>query len=149
MKIIQNDDEPGMRDWLGRTRMVCITSPQLKSITGESAAITLNDLNEKYLDVHLTGKSNVEIETLRPDFDSLFVILRDSSQLKFEMAEEIPSSGLLTANFVSADLRGNSFLDVGHIQIKNLKKTLDDTAAMALNGMTLEIMGKADRTGLR
>lgn len=118
------------------------TTPQLRSISGVSAAIVVKDLAEKVLTVDLRGKSNVEVETLNPDFDSISVKLSDSSTLKFEMAEEVPSNGVLKAKSLKAALTGNSFLDISHMEIAEIEQYVSPRSAIGLSGITLQIMKK-------
>ena len=80
----------------------------------------------------------MEIESYISDFDSIFVRQKDSSQLKFEMAEDMQGPGIMYAKVLDAQVQAYSLLDIGHFRIQNLHQTIGDTAAIILSGYTLK-----------
>jgi hypothetical protein len=138
--IEKRTENPGTRDWMKRRALISISCPDLLSVDATNTDLSLYKLKQKNLTVNLSGTSRLEVESYVPDFDSLDVQQKDSSEAVFEMADEIRSSGTMHIRSLEARLQGHSLLDVGHFQIQSLHQTISDTAAIILSGYTLKQM---------
>jgi hypothetical protein len=92
------------------------------------------------MSLRVAGRSKLEVESYNADFDSLFIHQQDSSEVIFEMAEDIKSSGTMQVNTLYADVQGQSLLDVGHFRIGSIHQSIGDTAGIILSGYTLNKM---------
>jgi hypothetical protein len=136
-----HDDPPGWRNWMQNHVLMAFSCPELISVNGMNANMDLYKLKQRNLSVHLSGKSTMEVESYNADFDSIFVNQADTSQLKFEMAEDIRGSGTMRARILDASVQGYSLLDVGHFQLKNIHQSVGDSSGIILSGATLKTMG--------
>jgi hypothetical protein len=137
VRIKQRWDPPGIRNWMKYHAIISVSCPHLLSVNVMNSKLDLYKMKEKDLSVRLAGKSQMEVESDIPDFDSIYVRQSDSSQLKFEMAEDLAGSGVMNAKLLDASVQGYSLLDIGHFKIQNLHQTLGDTAAIIFSGYTL------------
>jgi hypothetical protein len=128
----------GVQEWMRNHILITITCPELKSIEAFNTNLDVNKINQKTMAVDVTGKSRLEVESYSADFDSLLIHQNDSSEVIFEMADEIKSTGVLQVKTLYADLKGRSLLDVGHFQIQSLHAMIGDTAGIILSGYTLK-----------
>jgi hypothetical protein len=140
MELEPRLENPGVRDWMKTRALISISCPHLLSIDAINTNLDIYKLREKYLGLKLAGKSKMEIESYIPDFDSISVQQKDSSELTFEMADEIKSSGTMHLNALDARVDGHSLLDVGHFQIQSIRRSIGDTAAIILSGASLKQM---------
>jgi hypothetical protein len=131
-------DSPGMRDWMKHKTLVRIFSPHLLAVNGNNTRVLVAKLNEKNFDVVLTGRSDFEIESYQPNFDSIQVSLKDSSEAEFEMSPDIAGSKNMYLKSLNASISGVSILDAGHFQINSAKYDIADTSAIVLSGTTLK-----------
>ncbi len=90
--------------------------------------------------IQAAGRSRVDVESYKSDFDSLLISQRDTSEVIFEMADEIKSSGTMQLRTLIADVHGHSILDVGHFRIQTVQQTIGDTAGIVHSGFTLRMM---------
>jgi hypothetical protein len=130
-------DPANMREWMKSHVLITISCPDLLSVNVENTNLELFKMKQKTMNISLSGKSRLELESVYQDFDSIFIHQRDSTQVVFEMEEDIKSSGTMHVNTLYADVRGYSILDIGHFQIGSLHQTIGDTAAIVLSGYTL------------
>ncbi len=138
ISIVQKkDDSPGLKAWLARNQLVCVSAPHLRSIVGESAAMEIKDYTEEDLSVLLSGDSRVSVETRKPAIDSVFVALHDSSELKIQVAKDLPSGKGISVAKLEAALFNKSRFDASQLQIVSIDQKINDAAAIALNGVTL------------
>jgi hypothetical protein len=138
LRIQQRSISPEERDWMSRRALISISCPDLLSVNGMNTNLDIYKLKERNLTIGLGGRSRLEVESYIPDFDSLSVLQRDSSQVVFEMSEEIRTSGIMHAKALYAKVQGHSILDVGHFQIGALHQSIDDSAAIILSGNSLK-----------
>jgi hypothetical protein len=125
------------RDAMRSRELIGISCPELRSVEGTNTNLQIFKLKQKDLVIRLAGRSHVEVESNIPDFDSISVRQRDSSDVEFEMSEDIRSSGVMQAKAISADIQGHSLLDIGHFRIGSLYSSIGDTAGIVLSGATL------------
>lgn len=137
VKINHKDDPPGIIDWLSRNQLVCITAPELKSVTGTGLAMEIKDLNQNNLHLALSGDSRMSVETLQTDFDNISVNLQDSAQVKIQMARQIFSAKTIHVKKLQADIAGKSMFDASQLVVDSMQQKIDNIAAIALNGSTL------------
>jgi hypothetical protein len=124
--------------WLKWNTIVRIFSPQLLSVSGTDTKFEMFKMNQKSINVNLNGKSEFELESMTPQFDTLNVVLKDSSQVVFEMSPDYRASESFHVKRVDANLKDVSVLDVGHAQIDSLKLIIADSSAILLSGSTLK-----------
>lgn len=137
----ENADQPGLRDWMKYHVLIAISCPDLISVEAVNSNLEIYRFKQKNLFVQLSGKSKMEVESFITDFDSISVIQRDTSSLKFEMADEIPGSGFMHADVLDARLTGHSILDVGHFRLSSLHQSIGDSCGIILSGNSLKAMG--------
>lgn len=131
------NESNGLKDWMRNHILITITCPELKSVNARNTNIDIDKLNQKSMIIQISGRSRLEVESYNPDFDSLYVRQQDSSEVIFEMADEIRSSGTMHLRSLYANVQGHSLLDVGHFRIQSLNKVIGDTSGIILSGYTL------------
>ena len=131
------------RGWMKNQVLLRIFSPQLLGVDGFDTNFEMEKFNAQQLDLHLSGRSQMEVESINPQLQQLKISESDSSGVFFEMSPEYPGSKTFSVQRVKAELRGNSWLGMGHAQIANLQADIEDSAAIELSGSTLRSV-KAD-----
>ena len=126
------------KDYYKWNTMVRIFSPELLSVTGIDTKMEMYKLKQNKLSVNMAGKSEFEVESLVPYFDSLQIKQTDSSEVIFEMDPNLKSTGSFHVKSVYADIRGKSFLDIGHAQVDSLQLTVADSSGVLLSGGTMK-----------
>jgi hypothetical protein len=137
----KREDPPGIRKWMSYHVLIAISCPKLLSVNIINSNLDLYKLRQKNLSVQLAGKSKMEIESSIADFDSLSVRQKDSTEVKFEMSEDMKSSGTMHSKAIYAQVQGYSILDLGHFQIHSFHPFIEDSSAIILSGHTLKKMG--------
>jgi len=167
------------KDRLKWNTLVRIFSPELLSVDGFDTDLELFKLKQKSININLSGKSRLEVESYISNLDTLTISQRDSSKVVFEMSPELMNANLtdleakglkgtqtiqregfnpsntmlatppvrkgwetMNVQFVKADLKDVSLLDIGHAQIKSLRLDVADSAAVILSGGTLRTIRK-------
>jgi hypothetical protein len=141
IQVRERKDAPNVRNWMKYHVLIAISCPDLLSVDGVNINLTLYKMKQKNISVTLAGQSEMEIETDVADFDSIFVSQKDTSELKFEMSEDVSKYGILHAKALYARVYGSSLLDVGHFQIESLHQEISDSAAIILSGCGLKLIG--------
>jgi hypothetical protein len=77
------------KEWLKRITPVRIFSPELLSVDGRNTNFELFKLKQKSIAINLSGRSKLEVESYLPDFDTLRISQRDSSEVVFEMSPDL------------------------------------------------------------
>jgi hypothetical protein len=131
-------ESPGRKDWMQTHVLMTISCPYLLSVEAVNTYLNVEKMNQPSMAVAASGHSRLEFESYIPDFDSIRVRQQDSTEVIFEMADEIKSSGVLIVKSLQADVQGHSLLDAGHFQIQSLQQTIGDTAGIILSGYTLK-----------
>ena len=126
------------KDWLSWNTLVRIFSPQLLSVNGVNTNLELYKFNQKKLDVNISGKSGFEVETMDNSLDTLHINGSDSAEIVFEMSPDVKRDGAFHVHVVDADLKGFSFLDIGHAQVDSLKLNIADSSGVLLSGGTMK-----------
>ncbi|HEY2647559.1 MAG TPA: hypothetical protein VGI38_00115 [Puia sp.] len=134
------EDDPGRKNWMKYHVLLAISCPELLSVEAVNSNLDVYKLKQPEIFVSMTGKSSMEIESLVHNFDSLSILQRDSSELKFEMTEDISGSAVMHAKTIYADVKGNSILDLGHFQTERLHHFIGDSAAVILSGSALHLL---------
>jgi hypothetical protein len=142
VRMVDHDDPPGMREWMSYHTLIAISAPEIYSVQARDANLNMYKMKQKNFKVDLSGKSRMEFETYTPDFDSLSITQNDSTELKFEMADEIGSSMTLHAKSLYSSIHGYSILDIGHFQIDSYHPLIGTGAAVTLSGGTLATFSK-------
>ena len=124
--------------WMQATTTVRIFAPELLSVNGFNTNFEMFKLKQKSMDVTISGKSKFEVESLIPDFDSLHISQKDSSEVVFEMSPDYKISESFHVKKVEAKVQGVSLLDIGHAQIDSLQLTIGDSSGIILSGGTLK-----------
>jgi hypothetical protein len=126
------------KQYLSWNTLVRIFSAQLLSVTGINTNLELYKFNQKKVDVNISGKSYFEVETIDASLDSLHITGSDSAEIVFEMSPDVMRDGTFHVNAVDADLKGFSFLDIGHAQVDSLKLNVADSSGVLLSGGTMK-----------
>ena len=142
VEVGKRDEGNGIKDWMRNHTLITITCPELRSVTAVNTNLDVDKLNQKSISLDIAGKSRVEVESYNTDFDSVSVYQRDSTEVIFEMADDIKSSGAMNLKTLCADVQNRSLLDVGHFRIQNLHQTIGDTSGIILSGYTLGLLKK-------
>ena len=142
VRMEDRDDPPGMRDWMSYRTLIAISAPEIYSVQARNANLNMFKMKQKNFTVNLSGKSRMEFETYTDRFDSLSITQNDSTELKFEMADEIGSSMSLHANSLYSSIHGYSILDIGHFQIDSFHPLIGTGSAITLSGGTLTGISK-------
>ena len=142
LEVEKRTESNGIKDWMRNHTLITITCPELKSVNALNSNLDVDKLNQKSMIVQVSGRSRLEVESYNPDFDSLSVHQQDSTEVIFEMADEIKSSGTMHLQSLYADIQGHSLLDVGHFRIQSLHQIIGDTSGIILSGYTLGLMRK-------
>jgi hypothetical protein len=122
------------KNYLRWNTLVRIFSPELLSVTGFNTKLEMYKLKQKNLSVNMSGKSEFEVESVVPAFDTLRIVQRDSSEVVFEMDPHIKGSESFHVRSVYADIQGFSILDIGHAQIDSLNLSVSDSSGVLLSG---------------
>ncbi len=142
LQVEPRNESNGQKEWMRNHTLITITCPELKSVTAVNTNLDADKLNQKTMTVDVSGRSRIEFESYNTDFDSISVHQRDSSEVIFEMAEDIKSSGAMHLKALYAEVQGRSLLDVGHFRIQSLHQVIGDTSGIILSGYTLGQMRK-------
>jgi len=84
--------DEGEKRWLKWNTLVRIFSPELLSVEGFDTDFGLFKLKQKSININLSGKSKLEVESYVHNFDSLHISQRDSSEVVFEMSPDLMTS---------------------------------------------------------
>jgi hypothetical protein len=160
--FIDFDYKPGNpfeKFWTQGTTPVRIFSPQLLSVKGYNTNFEMFKLNQKSINVNITGKSKFEVESSIKELDSINIYQRDSSEVVFEMSPEYQTTTItdptkigfsavattqtnrnesMKINYVKADVGGFSLLDIGHAQIESMQLNIEDSSGIILSGGALK-----------
>lgn len=86
--------DQGEKQWMKWNTLVRIFSPELLSVDGSDTDFGLFKLKQKSININLSGKSKLEVESYVYNFDSLHISQRDSSEVVFEMSPDLMNSDL-------------------------------------------------------
>jgi hypothetical protein len=157
IKFIYLSKDEGEKNWMKRLTLVRIFSPSLLSVEGVNTNFAMFKLKQKSFKVSVSGKSKFEVESFIPDFDTLNISQKDSSEVVFEMSPEykkpernvsmidnaeIKSPEAMTIQSVNANVQGHSLLDIGHAQISSIKLDIADSSGIMLSGGALKKLPK-------
>jgi hypothetical protein len=131
-------DPPNMREWMKYRVLMAISAPEIYSVVARDANLDMTKMKQQNISIDLSGKSRMEFESFTSDFDSLSIMQRDSSELKFEMADELGNFRVLHARSIRSNVQGYSFLNIGHFQIQSFSPVIGDSSAIAVSGGTLK-----------
>lgn len=130
-------ESPNVLAWMKSRTLIAISAPEIYSVAARDVNLDMTRMKQQNISINLSGKSRMEFETYIPNFDSLSVIQMDSSELKFEMADELGNDHILHARSISSNVKGYSFLNIGHFQIQSFHPVIGDSSAIAVSGGTL------------
>ena len=126
------------KNYLQWTTVLRIFSPELLSVTGTNTNILMEKLDQKNVTVKLNGKSAFEAETIVPDFDTLVIDQSDSSTVRFEMDPSLKVAQDYHVGYLKANIRGFSFLNIGHAKIDSLRLSVADSSGVFLSGSAMK-----------
>ena len=81
--------DPNEKRYMSWNTLVRIFSPELLSVNGSNTNFGLYKMRQKNLNIKLSGKSKLEVESYLNTFDSLHITQRDSSEVVFEMSPDL------------------------------------------------------------
>jgi hypothetical protein len=131
-------DPPNLREWMKYRVLIAISAPEIYTVHALNANLDMSKMRQRDIAIDLSGKSRMEFESYITDFDSLSIIQKDSSELKFEMADELGNAHILHARSIRSNVNGYSFLNIGHFQIQSFHPVIGDSSAIAVSGGTLK-----------
>jgi hypothetical protein len=155
IKFVSTGNNQYEKEWMKRTTLVRIFSPELLFVEGFNTYFEMFKLKQKSINVNITGRSKFEVESLLRSLDSVTISQRDSSEVVFEMSPkyqtttitdpnrigvsfsasiQINSKEAMSINSVKAELQGYTLLDLGHAQIDSLQLKIADSSAIILSG---------------
>lgn len=147
--------------WMRGAILVRIFCPELLAADCYNSNFNMFKLQQKNITAKVWGRSKFEVESLIQDLDSVNIIQTDSSEVIFEMSpdfkpknkkdlivgrkvvnvdqlpENIKSLESMNIQFVDANIKGNSLLDIGHAQINKLRLSITDSSGIILSGGSL------------
>jgi hypothetical protein len=132
----------GEKFWMKSQVLIRVFSPQLLAVEGDQTDFELQKLKQKNIAISLKGRSRLEVETYDPNFDSINVIQRDSSQVIFEMSPDLKISPIMHFKQVTANMSGYTLLDVGRSYVDHTTLNLADSSAIILSGKSLKSLYK-------
>ncbi|WP_316635953.1 DUF2807 domain-containing protein [uncultured Flavobacterium sp.] len=130
------------KSWMETNVLVRIAAPQLLAIDGYNTNFEFVKLDQKELQINLTGKSRIEVESNTHNFDKLSINQRDSSQVIFEMNPDLKQSPIIKVKNVAVKIQGVSLLDIGHMNVDNLQLDVTESSAVILSGHNLKSQQK-------
>jgi hypothetical protein len=142
LKFNNKYSNQGEKNWMQSEVLVRLFAPQLLAVDGTETNFELQKMKQKNFNISLKGKSRLEVETYSPDFDTLNVTQRDSSQVIFEMSPDLKASGMMNFKDVTANMTGYTLLDVGRGYIDHMKLNISDSSAVILSGRSLKTSSK-------
>ncbi len=84
--------DQGEKQWMKWNTLVRIFSPELLSVDGSDTDFELFKLKQKSININLSGKSKLEVESYLYNYDSLTISQKDSSEVVFEMSPDLMTS---------------------------------------------------------
>jgi hypothetical protein len=133
---------PKLLEWMKHTTLVRIFAPELVAIEGIDTRFDLLKLHQKSIAIHLSGRSETEVESDISSIDTLRITEKDSSHVYFEMSPDVVGSHLIRVGFANLDIRGASRLDLGPVQMKSYKLDITDSAVVGLSGFSFKNTNK-------
>src|SRR5579871_166565 len=85
IKFVYSPADEGEKNWMHWLTLVRVFAPELSYVEGFNTNFFMNKMKQKNIAVNMSGKSKFEIESFLPDFDSVTVSEKDSSDVVFEM----------------------------------------------------------------
>ena len=125
------------KNYLRWSTVLRIFAPTLQSITGNNTNFLLAKSVNPDLTVMLRGKSELEVESLVPEFGRIEINQRDSSNIQFEMDPSLKVPGNFHVRQLTARIAGTSFLNIGQARIDSLQLSVDDSSGIFLSGSAL------------
>lgn len=130
------------KSWLQANVLIRIAAPELLSVEGVNTNFHMNKLDQKSLNIMLSGRSRIGIESNSHHFDRLNITQRDSSQVIIKMNPELKGSPLMKIQNITADLQGRTLLDIGRVYVDDLSMNIADSSAIILSGYALKTIYK-------
>ena len=137
-----NYNNAGEREWMRRTVLIRLFTPQLLSINGVNTNLALHKLNQSAISVNISGKSMLGIESYSRNFNVINITEADSSQVIFKMSPELNGSKNIHFGNVTAHLKNYSLLEIGHGYADKLDLNIADSSAVTLSGRSLKSIQK-------
>ncbi len=122
----------------GRQILARIFSPELLSIEGRNTALVMNKLDQASLDIRLSGKSTCTVESIRRSLDSVRIFQSDSTRLEFNMSPNIKGPKQMYIRSMSAEVMGNSRLDINRTEVGDIRLETSEKAVVELTGKVLK-----------
>lgn len=134
--------DASVNDWQRGNPLIRIFAPELLSIDASDITIKLSDIKQKTLNVNLTGRSNLAVETLNNNFDTFAITQRDSSTTSFQMADGYNGPKTINFEHIKADLYNHTALNISNGFAKDLKLNMGDSSFVMLSGKSINRMNK-------
>lgn len=125
------------KNWLRNTIMVRLFTPELLSVTASNTRLLMKKVHQKQFALQLSGRSEFELESLSPQFDSLRIHQQDSSEVVIEMMHDNTLPREFHCNWVHASVNGASKLGLGDAKIDSIEISVANTSAVLLSGESL------------
>lgn len=107
----ENISDPFEKRYMGWNTLVRVFAPELLSVEGNNTNFVIAKFKQKHLQIDLSGRSKLEVESYIHEFDDLQINQRDSSQVVFEISPHLKgtetsapgSDGFKVTNAVKTD----------------------------------------------
>jgi len=139
--------------WMKSMTLVRIFAPEIVSVEGFNTNFGMFRLKQKNLTVHMSGRSNFEVESLIRRLDTLNIAQKDSSEIVFEMSPEyqITPTTKKDQQIVATDSThpGMVMISSGPPPVENKEAMEIHSVNADLQGYTLLDLGHAQITSLQ
>lgn len=150
--------DEGEKRWLKWNTLVRIFSPELLSVSGSDTDIGLFKLRQKNININLSGKSKLEVESYLYNLDTLRITQRDSSEVIFEMSpdlqntdpKDIEAKGSKVQATVSAENTNDAEIMLAPLPVRKGWETMTIGSLKAdLQNLSLLDVGRAQISSLK
>jgi hypothetical protein len=100
IKFSYSTNDLNEREYLRRSTMVRIFSPELLSVNGYNTNFELFKLKQKSISINLSGRSKLEVESYINHLDSLHISQKDSSEVVFEISPDLKGKKILDSDAI-------------------------------------------------
>ncbi|MGY4383993.1 uncharacterized protein YkuJ [Pedobacter sp. UYP24] len=123
--------------FLSNNVLLRISAPELLSVNGLNTNLEMFDIRQKKLNISMSGKSQLQMQTSISIIDSLNIMQKDSSDILFEKNPYLKGSPTFSVKYLQANVTGVSKLDISHINPESLRLLIGDSSAVYLSGRGL------------
>jgi hypothetical protein len=108
IKFSYSTNDLNEREYLRRSTMVRIFSPELLSVDGYNTNFELFKLKQRSISINLSGRSKLEVESYINHLDSLHISQKDSSEVVFEISPDLKGKKMEGSDTLVPNVTRNS-----------------------------------------